>query len=1170
MVNYINLHSHTHYSFLHSLMSPKDLLKGTKDLNQTAVAITDYSSFAGIWEAFKFSKEIDIKLIVGAEFYFTDDIQDKQNKPSHLILLAKNHQGYSNLLQLHREGFEHPFVVYKRVCSLIDWNLLKKYSDGVICLTGSAHGILGKSINQKNFDKATEDLKHLVEIFGNNLGIEVQATNLTRNNTYYIDQTNQIFTNYQLINLGKKYNVKIVPTSNAHYLKKEDAETHDVMMAIGSMQPVYSNGRAKYNMQDFYLRTGDEIVNFFSRNYGKEFAESICANTIYFANQCENPDWVDPKYSNPSGKELPVFPVKDTKDYTEFKLWRITQPENIKKLDEDKLYLRFKCEKSFNQKVTKDKYKEYLDRLNEELDVLEYHGFSSYMLIVGDFVAWAKENEIRVGTGRGSCGGSFVAYLLGIHQADPIKYGLIFARFLNKDKVSIPDIDMDFAPSGRDKVQNYIREKYGPGYVAQVSNLMGITPKVYARDLARACEFGNNRQKAVQIGTNIADAIPKRVENVEIKTLEQVKKVSPLYCEYIKRYSQLEKNAIICGKYRTWSTHAAGLVIGKRPLSTIIPVRKDKDGILAIEMDKDKAEQNGLVKMDLLGLETLDIIQETYNIIKNNNKELPPDPPDFDEYDKKTYDLISSGNTFCVFQLGQSAGTIDLCKKIKPQNIEDISHINALARPAVADARPRFIKARSGKAVFKLPHPSLERALGGTYGEGVYEECLMYIAKDVAGWDYNKADSFRKLTKDKGKNKDKIPQLKKEFIDDAVKCGILEKTAEYIWSEIIVKFGGYGFNKSHSILYSLISYHTAYLKAHFPIEFLLANLFYETKSNAKDADVKREKIKNEIRKYNVKIIPPDINNSDMSYKLIDQNTLLSGLEAIKTLGEDAIKDIIDKRPFRDFDDFMLRTNTAKVRSTSIQALAATGAFHQFGLNKRAIFHYCSDYRKKLTTWLKKHDPSKEKFVYDWPKNEREWTDKELFALERHFLGESLSCNKKNGFAPLFDDNRHLVFSDIKKLSPKTRVEVVKGEIRDFHLFTVKKNNSKFYGQEMSKVLLEDENGESIIVTIFPDRLKDIKQILKNKLKLNNFDIGYCLHFSASVNIYDGELTLILDNIYDIILPPSLPKDIKDKKEIKVKKIKEVKTEKTNNLSLLDNIENELIEGGFITNFEDPT
>jgi len=1130
-MSFVSLHNHSYYSILDALPSPKDLLIRAKELHQPALALTDHATFSGIWEAYKASKEIGVKLIVGAEFYFLSDVNKKDEKMRHVILLAENAEGYKNVLSMNRDGFENPIITGRKVLPVIDWKSLEERFQGVTCLTSCGNGILGQHINAKNFEAAETDAKRLIDIFGKeHLGIEVQPNALSRAATPYHNSINQVFTNYHLIKLAEKFGLRVVPTTNTHYLKKEDASMHDVLLAIGAMQPTYSNARLRYAVPDFYLKSYDEVKTFFSRNFGEKFAEEICENTLYFADKCEKPEWIDPKYSNPHGKELPVFDVKVVEGYAEFQEWLSSQNSSIQALSEDSAYLRYKCYQVFNSKIKNRvsliKEREYLERIEEELSVLDFQGFSSYMLIVADYIAWARKKGIGIGPGRGSVGGCLIAYLLDIHKADPLRYGLIFARFQNRERSSPPDIDQDIATSGRSQVINYLQQKYGNDKVAFVSNFSRITPKVYTRDIARSLEFGGNRKEAVRIGNLIADSISKEVKNsIEFDEL----KTSPLFMEYVKRYPQLSQNANILGKVRNFSTHAAALVISRRPLSGLVPLRKDKDNNQALEYEKYNTEENGLLKLDVLGLSTLDLIDKTLELInKHREPKLLLEDIDFEDYDKKTYDLISRGDTFGVFQFGTSAATIDLCKKIKPKNIEDLAIITTLARPAAKTIVDDFIKTREGKREFKLLHPSLRNAFEKTYGFGLFDESILQLGKDVAGWSLNESDRIRKLIKDKGKNPSKVKELREEFIEGAINNGIERLMATKIWDEEINKFQGYTFNKSHAIMYSFISYITAYLKANYPIEFLLANLMADNDSNAPDAALNIDRAKMELRSHRVKIMPPDLNKSLMHYQLLDHNVLVTGLDALKFVGEDAIEDILEKRPFKDFDDFMLRCDTRKVRSSAIQALAASGCLDNFGISRKAIYLYCSDYRKKLQVWLKRHDPKLERFEFPWVKEE-DWTQPELFALEKHYLGEAFICTKKDAFGKFFKDAAHANMSTIKLSKNKTTLPSIKAEIKTLFELKVKKENSRFLGQEMVKIMLEDEFGVQCGLTIFPERWSDIKQRLKVSKSHLAFEPGYVIHFTGTCNLYENEMGVILENLHELIPPPSLPKDLKAKK-----------------------------------------
>lgn len=1163
MIDFVSLHNQTDFSILDSLISTKALFQRAKELEQPAIAITDHGTLAATWDALKASRETGVKLIIGCECYFLNDATQTEDKFRHIILLAKNAVGYRNLLTVNKKGFDQGHFLGKRVYPIVDWKLLEQYHEGLICLTACGNGIISQLLTNGKFDEAEQTLLKLKDLFGSDLGLEIQPNNMQRGSNIFNDKIDQQYLNRQLINLGKKHDVKVVPACNAHYLKKEDHGTHDVFLAIGSHQPIYSNFRLRYPVPDFYLKTGDEVKAFFTRNYGETYAEELCANTVFFSDMCEKPDWIDPKFSNPSGKELPIFPIKDEPDYAAFQDWSSHQAERVRSLEGDKQFLRYHCEKFFDSRIkglSEENRKQYEERLLEELDVIEFHGFSSYMLIVADFIDWARKNDIAVGDGRGSVGGSLIGFLLGIHQADPIKYNLIFARFHNKEKSSFPDIDTDFAPSGRARVQAYLRNKYGEDHVAHVSNVNTITPKVYVRDISRSCELGGSKDEAVKIGNDVADCIPSDIHSID----DALTKV-PLFAEYCKKYPEFIKYKDICGKYRAWSTHAGGIIISARPLTGLVPLRKDKDGSLAIEYDKDKAEENGLVKMDTLGLSTLDIIGETYKIIKERGKELPPDILDYDVYDEKAYDIITKGDTFCIFQLGTSGGTIDLCRRIKPKTINDLANINALARPSARDMRSDFIKTRDGDKPMTLLHPKLGRAFNSTYGFGLYEECLMYLAQDVAGWSLHSADRLRKLTKEKGKNPKKAQAWRTEFITDAVKQGVNEEIAKRIWDEVVDKFQGYGFNVSHAVLYSMTGYKTAYLKAHYPIEFLLANLMAEVKSNTPDAKSNIEKIKKELRANKVKLLPPDINSSQLTYTISEGNKLLTGLDALKFVGEDAIKDIIEKRPFKSFLDFMVRVDSKKVRANAIQALAAAGSMDNFKIPRKMIYLYVSDYRKKLQVWLKKHDTLTEEFIYPWPK-EADWKVAELYALEQFYLAESFICKSADAYGAFFKDEHKTVY-DIKKAKDKTKLYPIKGIVRSFFEFKVKKETSKYYGQSMIKAMIEDKNGDQCTCTIFPDRWQMVQHRIKQVHSKAEFDIGLALNFSGNTNNYEDDIGIILDELFNVALVPALPDDLKAKKinlkEAKAKLAQEAVTKLTEVKDLIEQIEDSLYDEGLI-------
>lgn len=1180
--DYVSLHNHTTYSIMDSLIKPSDLFKRAKELGQSAIAVTDHGTMSGAWDCLKASKEAGVKLIMGCEFYFLDDIAEADKNaasgthPSsrlrHIILLAKNAEGYRNLLTLNKEGNEHGIVMFKRVIPRIDWKMLESYNRGVICTTACGGGILSQLINTRKLDEAKKQAQRLKDIFGESLALEIQPHGMRRVANLYKDYEDQRFTNYQLVKIGDELGIKVIVATDAHYVLPEDHSAHDCMLAIGSGQPVFSGNRLRYS-QDFHIKSREEVVKTLTSILGnfKDRAEEFCDNTLVFANMCEQPDWIDPKVHRVTGLswELPDFPVKDQPDYKEFQeWWRL--PRDVGLLREDDAYLRYLCENNF------DKYfpsqdeatrKTYLERMEKELDILSFKNLSSYMLIVADYVNWAKSNGIPVGPGRGSVAGFLVAYLLNIHTADPIKYGLIAERFYSKVKQGASDIDLDFSQKGKPLVEEYIFNKYGKENCAKITNYMMLTPKPYAKSISRVFQYGGDAKSAVAIGNAIAESIPK-----DIKSVKEALTDAPLFMEYANsvKYGQLAKFAEHIGnKVSARATHAAGVIICGKPLHHIVPVRKDKDGCWSVEYEKERAEANGLIKMDILGLSTLDIIDDTFKLIKERNKTPPSVDWNYDENDVKAYELISKGDTYGIFQFGTSAGTIDLCKRIQPKCMEDLAAITALTRPGVPkEFRNLFLESKFSNKKVELLHPCLERSLQGTYGIPVFDECMLTLGEDVAGWDLNESDRLRKFIKDKGKHPEKDEKLKKDFIASTARHLNDPDMAKKLWEEMFANFNAYLFNKAHAITYSFISYQTAYLKAHFPLEFLVANLTFESKSTSLDAEDNVLRAKNEIRKLKVDIVPPDINKSEFTYKIIDDRKVITGLDSLKYLGKDAVPEILAKRPFKSFEDFLSRVDGKKVRAPAVQALAASGCLDSFGMTRKQMFLYASDYKKKLAVWLKKKNKG-ENFNYPWPEDSDDWSVSQKYALERYYIGEGLSGNKFQAY-PGFFNSAAPRFAEFPKIFPdpgvsdeKYDIPPFQAEIMGFFEFKVKKENSKSFGKPMAKVTLQDPYGTTILMTVFPKQWADLKDRIKILTggSAPEFVPGIAIFARGSLQWYEGDISIIFEDILKCTPPPPLPSDLKPKKvSMRVSRSRK-NAEELDKEELLEQIEDELIEDG---------
>jgi DNA polymerase-3 subunit alpha len=742
------------------------------------------------------------------------------------------------------------------------------------------------------------------------------------------------------------------------------------------------------------------------------------------------------------------------------------------------------------------------------------------MLITSDFITEAKNHGVRVGPGRGSVGGSLVAYLLNIHNINPLEYGLLFERFLNVEKTAFPDIDSDFSPDGRDWVEQFVINKYGKRKVAHVSNLSTMTPKVVIKDIARSLELGGNKTSAFKIANAITDAVTD-----DSKTFEDAIQKSPKLAEYCKKYPELELyGKKLVGLEKVYSTHAAGIVISDIDLDTYAPLRYDKNNTVSIQFEKNRCEDFGLIKMDFLGLEHLKLIDATIKNAKILGNECP-EPEDIDLNDKNVWNMISKGHTLCVFQMG-SDHMRNLCKRIKPQNIEDLSLVNALGRPSATESREIYVARRDGKQNITFKYDCLEDPLKETLGICVYEEQLSKLAKCVAGWNLNKADGLRKLTKLKGKDPKLAAQLEEDFIRDACNHSKLDRDGgEYIWKKIIEPFAGYGFNKAHGIFYSFNGYHTAYYKYHYPAAFMAAVLRSEIEKTSSDEN-KLKIYKKEAKRLGIGILTPDINKSDEYFSVADSKTIVMGLVAVKGVGVKAVENIINTRKehlFVSFEDFLFRTNSRLVRKDVIQALAKAGCFDCFGIARKYAFEHFSDIRTKankiMETSAKLGKSSwdvfseeykyieenyrinifnKEKSGFVDPKEE--WDKRTILISEEETLGEYISGGINDMYEGFFTNKGTISFGNIKKYADGTpvRIEAVIENITESKTKTGK-NIGSIYGT----CDLVDQNKDSISMKIWSEKWNKVKSKLEK---------GRPIRATCLVNVHKGHHMLVLNSL----------------------------------------------------------
>ncbi|MCD6528091.1 DNA polymerase III subunit alpha [bacterium] len=903
---FTHLHVHSHYSLLDGLPKIDELLDFVKEFGMDSVALTDHGVIYGAVEFYKKALKKGIKPIIGCEMYMayekmTQKRPNIDDKRYHLVLLVKNEQGYKNLVKLltkaHLEGF-----YYK---PRIDEEILAEHSEGLICLTACLQGKIPQLILAKKIKEAEKTALKYQEIFGKgNFYLELQ---------HHPNIPEQKKVNEALISLSKKLHLPLVATNDCHYLRPEDAEAQDILMLINTGAKPDNPERLTMKADDFSVRPPEKMIEAF-----KKVPEAI-ENTQRIVEDCN----------------------------FQFKLGKVTLPQfnvpNGKSPDE---YLKELCEKGLEKRNLKPT-KEVIDRLNYELSVIKQTGFASYFLIVQDFVNWAKENRIVVGPGRGSAAGSLVAYLLNITNVNPLKYNLLFERFLNPERVSMPDIDLDFADRRRNEVIEYVAQKYGRNKVAQIITFGTMAARAVVRDVGRALGYTYN------YCDRIAKMIPFGFTLDE--TLEKINEFREIYQSDEKARVLIDLAKKLEGVARHASTHACGVVISNEPLENIVPLQhptQDEEAIVT-QYEMHSIEDLGLLKMDFLGLKNLTIIEDTLSRIykiHGVNIDIENIPLD----DKETYRLLQRGDTTGVFQL-ESEGMKRYLKQLKPSCFEDIIAMIALYRPGPMATIPEYIARKHKKKKVIYLHPKLKPILESTYGLPVYQEQLMKIAQELAGFSLAEADVLRKAVGKKIKSL--LIAQKEKMITGMIKNGISKETAQKIW-EWILPFARYGFNKSHSTCYATIAYQTAYLKAHYPVEFMSALLTSEK------GDVERIAILiEECKKIGIEVLPPDINESFSNFSVVPHKKQIRfGLSAIKNVGYNVVKVIIDERekggPFLSVADFISRVNSRDLNKKSLESLIKAGVFDKLEernkllLNIEKLLQYSRENQKIKTNGQK--------------------------------------------------------------------------------------------------------------------------------------------------------------------------------------------------------------------------
>ena len=1069
MPKFIHLHTHSHYSILEAIGNISDIVSFASKNEMSAIALTDNGNMFGAIDFYKTCDKNKIKPILGLEILLDPKgIQDKSASPDKILyplaLLAKDYQGYLNLIEIVTKARVEGHIPQPK----IDKEILAQYSQGLICLTGNFKGELGQKILQKDQSGIDDLLKFYQETFGENLYLEIIPSKNTKD---------QITVNQELINISQKHKIELVLTGMNYYIEKEKAQAHDIMLAIKNKTNLMNSERYTLIDEDYSLKTADEMWVLMQE---LNIPEQAFHNTNKIADLC---NVKVPLYQI----QLPHFnvPIKNDSGET------LTDAE----------YLRVLCEEGTPKRYPDGVLPQgFSERLEYELKTINDSGYPSYFLIVSDFINWAKENGILVGPGRGSAAGSLVAFLVGITDLDPMKFELLFERFLNPARVSMPDIDIDFQDNKRDLVLEYVANKYGRDHVAQICTFGTMAAKNSIRDTGRALGYSYT----------LCDSISKMIEKKTIqKSLDDSSELKNRYEQDDKVQFLIDTAKILEGSIRHTSTHACAVVISNKSLTNYTPLQISESGGktgITTQYEMHAIEDLGLLKMDFLGLANLSIIESTLKLIKkNHNTEINMTTISLD--DKNAYKLFQKGQTTGVFQF-ESAGMKKALIGLKPSEFNDLIAMVSLYRPGPMELIPTYIARKHGEEEVKYLHPNLEKILKPTYGIMIYQEQLMQASQAVAGFTLPEADILRKAV---GK---KIFELMEEqkikIIEGTVKNGIEREIGEKLW-ELIEPFALYGFNKSHAACYALVAYQTAYLKAHYPLEFMVSLM----NSDAKDLTRIAIEIE-ESKQIGLEIIPPSINTSYPDFVGKD-NKIFYGLGTIRNMSYKLAEIINNERIanglFKSFQDFLERIDGKELNKKNLEALIKSGCFDSFENRQKLIINLESilEHIKKLTH-IKGQNSNQNSFllsISDTTLPELNLPiyigdDKQDFvenlSLENTYLGCFVSGHPMNQFQDKIDELCLPNIHDIKDSKRISNLNIV-GVISNLKEITTKK------GDKMAFIQVEDDK-DNIEVILFPS----VYDGLKNSLNTDG-----CFVFRGKLDKANNQIKFIgqdVKNIYD--------------------------------------------------------
>lgn len=1077
--SFVHLHLHTQYSLLDGAIRLEDLFKRAKELEMPAIASTDHGNMFGAIDFYTRALGAGIKPILGSEIYFTPgsrfdrrppknnktlDSQDEmegKHQIHHLILLCKNLTGYRNLCKLLTKAYQEGFYYKPRA----DVDLLKEYSEGLIATTACLKGEVGFNLFTGQDEKAYQAAMKFREIYKDDFYLEIQENGIPE----------QVDVNKKIIAFAQANSIPLVATNDCHYLTREDAAAQEVLMCIQTGKTFEDEKRMKLTTTEFYLKNAQEMRQAF------HYAKEACDNTLRIADKCN----LELRWQDDKGKQiyhLPKFDIPTVESEDEF----------FARQAMEGLQARF-AGPHFRDLVAKDNWEselkpKYLARLDEEVGLIKQMGFTGYFLIVSDFIRWAKGREIPVGPGRGSGAGSLVAYSLDITNIDPLPYNLLFERFINPERISMPDFDVDFCQDRRQEVIEYVTKKYGEERVGQIITFGTLSAKAVLRDVSRVFALPYAEADALaklvpeELGIELQEAIDKEPK------LKEMEENDPK----IRRVLQIGKR--LEGLYRHAGIHAAGVIITNEPLVTYCPLYKGREGEQVVQFDKDFSEKIGLVKFDFLGLKTLTVIN---NAVKFIQRDFDPNfnIEDISMTDRAVFDLIGDGDTTGVFQL-ESSGMKDLCKRIKPDTIDDITAINALYRPGPMGSgmHDEFVEIKHGRKPESYLFEELRPVLKDTYGIIVYQEQVMNIARTVAGFSLGQADMLRRAM---GKKKpEEMEKYKKIFIEGATAKGFDHDKSVYLF-DLMAKFAEYGFNKSHAVAYAVIAYQTAFLKHYYPGAFYAALLGTEISNMDKVTMYAQD-----AREHGIEILPPDVNESLWLFNVIDK-TIRFGMGAIKNVGNGAVEAIIKERtengPIKGFIDFCERVDLKSVNSRVIESLIKVGAFDSCDKFNRKTLLESMELIVAHGARIQEERIMGQTSLFDMGGNEStsteeslqihevaEFTEKEMLSTEAELLGIYVSGHPLDRYKDIMAKLASMQIADLQDLptvqrpekfnprgsepDPTKRSVVLAGLVTGMKVILTKK------GDKMAFLNLEDLSGK-VECLLFPRVFAEFQALL---------------------------------------------------------------------------------------------